>query len=220
MPATGRLIAIEGTDGSGKATQSKLFAQWLQGQGHDVQTADFPRYHQPSAYFVEKYLSGGYGDLAANGPYRSSLFYALDRFDASFGIRQALAAGKTVVTDRYVGSNMGHQGSKIASASDRRDYFVWNEHLEYDILGLPRPDLNIFLHMPTAIARRLIDQRGRHDLHEDDQDHLEKAEQSFMQVCEIFPQAYVKIECAISGQPRAIADIQAEIQELARQRHF
>ena len=105
----GRFIVLEGTDGSGKTTQFKALVARLKKEGIAVKTVDFPQYGKESSYFVRQYLNGKYGGLKEVGPYRASLFYALDRFDLSSETRQALASGKIIVTDRYVDANAGHQ---------------------------------------------------------------------------------------------------------------
>src|SRR5687767_3694346 len=112
---TGRgiFIAIEGADGSGKGTQFKRLATRLARAGYDVAAFDFPQYNQPSSYFVRQYLNGKYGSAEEVGPYTGSLFYALDRYEAAPLIRKALEQGKVVLTNRFVGSNMAHQGAKF-----------------------------------------------------------------------------------------------------------
>lgn len=226
MPtAKGKFIVIEGSDGSGKGTHFALLKDWLESKGHHIQTFDFPQYGQPSAYFVEQYLNGAYGSVDDTGPYRGSLFYALDRFDASFRIREALAEGKHVISNRYVGSNMGHQGGKIDSPAERLDYFKWNDHLEFDILGIPRPDLNIVLHMPSEQAQRFVDQKAargylsgkQRDIHEDDLGHLKRAEQTFLELCVAFPGTFTKVACAENDQVLSIDHIQNEIRILVKQ---
>src|SRR3990167_8154701 len=108
----GSFIVIEGSDGSGKTTQFKLLAERLKAVGYDVDTIKFPQYESPSSHFVKSYLSGSYGPANDINPYTASLFYALDRYEAAPRIRQALAEGKIVLSDRYVSANMVHQGSK------------------------------------------------------------------------------------------------------------
>ena len=98
----GRLIVIEGTDGSGKATQMKILENKLKKNGHKVKTADFPQYGKPSSYFAEKYLRGEYGTASDVGPYAGSMFYALDRYDKSFEMRKWLEEGYIVICNRYV----------------------------------------------------------------------------------------------------------------------
>lgn len=217
----GKFIVVEGTDGSGKGTHSTLLVDWLKSLGQSVSNFDFPQYGTPSAYLVEQYLNGQYGGLEEVGPYRASLFYAMDRFAAGPAIRMALSDGRIVVSNRFVGSNMGHQGGKIDEQGEREQYFKWNDHLEYDILGTPRPDLNVVLLMPSDQAQRFVDQkeaRGyalgkKRDLHEADLSHLSRAEQTYRELCRTFPESYIPIECAPGGQVRAIEDIQAEIRD-------
>lgn len=218
MASNNCFIAIEGTDGSGKATHTEALTTWLKQLGYKVTTIDFPRYGQPSAYFVEQYLAGRYGSLEDVGPYRGSLFYALDRYEASFKIRQALAQGDIVISDRYVGSNMGHQGSKITNAAERHRYFSWNTNLEYELLDLPKPTINLVLHMPAEHAAKLF--RMRHsagqalDLHEADPDHLHRAEQTYLELCQLFPDLFTRINCVKDQRIRSINHIQTELRRL------
>jgi dTMP kinase len=146
----GIFIAIEGTDGSGKGTQFKKLVERLTSKGHDVATFDFPQYDEPSSYFVKQYLNGEYGTTEEVGPYTGSLFYALDRYEASTKIRKALDEGKVVITNRFTGSNMAHQGTKFHSAEERRGYFIWLDNLEFQMLKIPRPDYNFVLRVPAT----------------------------------------------------------------------
>ncbi len=183
-------IVIDGTDGSGKGTQTKLLVERLQREGRTVEQLSFPRYGNPSAHFVEQYLNGRYGTGMDVGPHRSSLFYALDRFDAAAGIRAALAAGTVVISDRYVSANKGHQMGKITDPAERQAFLDWINDLEYRVLGIPKPDLTILLHMPSEIAYELIakkDDRGylngkKRDIHEADPGHLKAAEQAYLEI--------------------------------------
>src|SRR3990167_190571 len=109
----GLFVVIEGVDGSGKTTQFKLLHQRLKAAGYDVETFSFPRYSKPSSHFIKKYLAGDYGVATGVSAYTASLFYALDRYEASPEVSAALNNGKIVLADRYVGSNMAHQGSKF-----------------------------------------------------------------------------------------------------------
>src|SRR5580700_9400291 len=110
----GKFIVIEGTDGSGKGEQTIRLVKRLKDSGQAVTPFDFPRYMEASAWFVSQYLNGSFGTIEEVGPRTASLFYALDRYAASPDIRAALARGETVVSNRYVGSNLGHQGSKFS----------------------------------------------------------------------------------------------------------
>jgi thymidylate kinase/thymidylate synthase ThyX len=216
----GIFIAIEGTDGSGKGTQFKLLAERLQNDGYDVATFDFPRYDQPSSYFVKKYLNGDYGSGNHVSPYTGSLFYALDRYDASQQIREALAEGKIVLANRYAGSNMAHQGTKFRSAEQRRGYFIWLDNLEFEMLGIPRPTLNLVLRVPAEIAQSLVDQKDKRDytdqprdLHEADLSHLQKSVEVYDDLCQLFPKDFARLDAVRGGELLPIATIQQLIYE-------
>ena len=211
----GKFIVIEGTDGSGKGTQFKELQKRLVDQGVEFETFDFPQYGQPSAYFVEKYLNGEYGTPDDIGPYRGSTYYAMDRYQVSFKMREALDAGKWVIANRYVGSNMGHQGGKIADDQERKKYFTWLDDFEFGIMGIPKPDLNVVLHMPAAEAQKLVDQKSqreylgtkKRDIHEDDLNHLQNAEKVYVQICELFPETFTKIECMDGNRLMSIDEV-------------
>lgn len=198
---TGKFIVIDGTDGSGKTTQFNLLVAKLRGQGHQVEVADFPQYNTKSAGLVEEYLSGKYGAADEVPPKLASIFYACDRYDASFKIRQWLNQGKIVVTNRYVSSNMGHQGGKIPNLEDRKKFFEWLFDLEYNIFNIPKPDISIILHVPSLIAQELAKQRHREDwsgktidIHEEDLEHLQNAEQVYLEIASL--PGFTLINCA------------------------
>lgn len=199
----GVLIVIEGTDGSGKATQQEQLVKRLTAEGYDVATVDFPQYAQASSYFVRQYLAGAYGSPDQVGPYSGSLFYALDRYEAAPKIREALARGKVVVANRYVGSNMGHQGTKFLHAEERRGYFIWLDNLEFEMLRVPRPKLSVVLRVPAETASQLIEARGLpgpRDIHEGDLEHLKKAVEVYDDMCQLFPKDFQRIDCTRDGQ--------------------
>lgn len=198
----GTFIVIEGTDGSGKGTQFKRLAERLTRDGYDVATFDFPQYEQPSSHFVREYLNGKYGTAEEVGPYTGSLFYALDRYEAAPKIKQALAEGKVVLANRYVGSNMAHQGTKFRHAEERRGYFIWLDNLEFEMLRSPRPTLSFVLRVPAEIAQELIDQKEaraytdkKRDLHEADLTHLKNAVTVYDDMCQLFPKDFSRIDC-------------------------
>ncbi|MFZ4648006.1 MAG: dUTP diphosphatase [Patescibacteria group bacterium] len=187
----GRLIVIDGTDGSGKTTQLHLLKEKLEAEGFGVAIADFPQYNQKSAGMVEEYLSGKYGGVKDVTPYQASIFYAVDRFDASRQIREWLAEGKIVLCNRYSSSNMAHQGGKIDNPLERKVFFNWLSELEHDILKIPRPDLCLVLRVNAEIAQQLAKDRGREDwngktrdIHEENLEHLKKAENVYCEIAE------------------------------------
>ena len=187
----GKFVVIDGTDGSGKGTQTQLLLQRLRDKGYKAEFNDFPQYGKKSAGLVEEYLNGKYGSAEEVGPYAASIFYACDRFDASFQIRQWLEEGKIVIANRYVSSNQGHQGCKIEDKDKRKRYLEWLDDLEYNIFGIPRPDITLFLYVPVEISSKLVDgkdlrdyiEKGNKDIHEEDLTYIKKAQDAYVEAC-------------------------------------
>jgi len=198
----GKLIIIDGTDGSGKATQMNLLAERLKNKSFAVEFADFPQYGQKSAALVEEYLTGKHGTAEQVGPYRASIFYAVDRYAASMKIKKWLSEGKIVLCNRYVSSNMGHQAGKIKDPDERDKFIEWIQDLEYNIFEIPRPDINILLYIPPEIGQKLVDNKGhreyvggeKRDIHEADIQHLKDAAAAYKYVAEKFN--WITIDCA------------------------
>ncbi|HSW78753.1 MAG TPA: thymidylate kinase [Candidatus Babeliales bacterium] len=212
MERPGIFIVIEGSDGSGKATQFNLLAERLRATGYDVAVFDFPRYTQESSYFVRRYLAGEYGPASKVSPYTASLFYAMDRYEASKDIDLALRDGKIVLADRYVGSNMAHQGGKFSDSAEQRGFFVWNDNLEFQLLGIPRPDISFFLRVPAEISKKIIEKRAKDanaklDEHEKDVDHLKKTLTTYDTLCQLFPKDFRAVECTKQGALMDITEI-------------
>ena len=189
----GKLIVIDGTDGSGKATQTRLLVYRLKQLGYKVETLDFPQYNSKSAGMTENYLEGKYGEADEVNPHVASIFFAIDRYDASFKIKNWLREGKIVILDRYVTSNMAHQGCKIESLLARKDFYSWLYRLEHNLFRIPEPDLTLVLHVEAEIAQRLSQQRQREDwknktrdIHEEKLEHLRKAEQVYLEIAHTF----------------------------------
>lgn len=155
----GNLIVIDGTDGSGKATQTKLLVERLKNEGYPVEYIDFPQYGKKSAALVEEYLNGKFGSAEDVGPYPASIFYACDRYAASFDIKRWLIEGKIVVLNRYVSSNMGHQAGKIKNPKERDKFLDWLDELEYGLFKVPKPDLTLLLYVPPKIGQKNVDQK-------------------------------------------------------------
>ena len=210
----GIFIAIEGTDGSGKGTQTKLLVDKLRSEGYDVAEFDFPQYDKPSSYFVKQYLNGKYGTSDEVGPYTSSLFFALDRYEAAPAIRQALQEGKVVITNRFTGSNMASQGTKFGHAEERRGYYIWLDNLEYQMLGVPRPDKSFVLRVPADIAQGLVDQKAprsyttqKRDLYEADLEHMKKNVEVYDDLCQLFPKDFTRIDCVRNNKLLSIETV-------------
>lgn len=212
---TGKFIVIEGTDGTGKGTQSQILATRLKDTGYEVEQFEYPRYGNVSAALVEKYLRGELGGLADVPPEVASMFYAWDRFQSKDAIADALRAGKIVISNRFVGSNLGHQGAKFADADARRKYFEWNLSTEFGYFGLPVPHLNLILHLPAAVAQKRVDQKAarsyidgkKRDLHEADLDHLRRSEETYLQLAEIFPDKFRLLECVEDGRELTVDEV-------------
>jgi dTMP kinase len=218
----GKFVVIDGGDGTGKATQTNLLVEELKLNGYKVEITDFPQYGQKSAGMVEEYLDGKYGQL---NPQAASIFYAIDRFDASFKIRKWLSEGCIVISNRYVTANAGHQGGKISDDNERFKYFKWLNNLEYEIFGIPKPDLNIILHIPAEKTlelmekrRKLVDEKSVHkkkDLHEADIEHLRNAEKVYLEIAKLFPNTKL-VECLKSGELLTPSEVHNKVWELVR----
>ena len=153
----GKLIVIDGTDGSGKHTQTVALIKRLKKSGRKVATLDFPQYYKNFfGALTGKYLAGDFGDPTMISPYLASVLFAADRFESSGKIRQWLKAGRTVILDRYVSANQIHQGAKMQNAKMRKEFLAWLDKMEFGVFGLPRPDAIIYLHVDPKTAQKLI----------------------------------------------------------------
>lgn len=214
-------MPIEGTDGTGKKTQVKILVEKLQSLGFRVATVSFPQYGKKSAGLVEEYLNGYYGAPDKVSPYAASLFFALDRFDASPKIKELLEAGYIMVLDRYVDSNAGHQGGKIGDPEERAKFLEWLYNIEYNILKIPKPDFVIILHMPAEIGQTLVAkkqerlylEKGTHDAHELDINHLKNAEASYLWLVGKSPEDHMLVECCDGERILTPDEISAKIWE-------
>ncbi|MGM5488025.1 MAG: dTMP kinase [Nanobdellota archaeon] len=211
------LYVIEGTDGSGKETQTKRLRERFEREGYMVESIDFPQYGKKSAGLVEEYLNGNYGTAQEVGPYRASIFYACDRYDASFQIKQWLSEGKIVIANRYVSSNMGHQAAKIDDPVERDTYLKWLDNLEFEVFGIPRPTEVIYLHVPAYIGQELVSKKKQRayikddtaDIHEKDIEHLKKAEATYQEIAQTF--GWLQISCVRDGLIMGIDEIHEKI---------
>ena len=215
----GTLIVLEGTDGSGKATQAARLAEQLAREGFSCRKVDFPRYGEPSCAMVETYLAGGFGAHAGDvNAYAASLFYAMDRFAA---VRQDWGAfyeqGGIIIADRYTTSNAVHQAPKLPEG-ERQAYLDWLFDTEYRLLGIPKPDLVLYLDMPPAVSGALL--KGRQasthtsgDIHERDGAYLAASRENGRALAQRL--GWHLIDCAISGAPRPIDEIASEVYEAA-----
>ena len=212
---SGKLIVFEGTDGSGKATQTRLLCKALEEAGITYQEIDFPRYGKPSAAMVQEYLDGNLGKKAEDvNAYAASMFYAMDRY-ASYkqDWGKWYEEGGLVVSDRYTTSNAVHQASKEPEEK-RKEFLSWLYALEYDHLGLPRPDLVIYLDVPTDFTERMMRRREQDtnthaDIHEQDLEYLATCRRTGKAAAEFY--GWTVISCVENGAMRSIEDIHKEI---------
>lgn len=210
----GLLIVLDGTDGSGKATQTGLLIKKLRSEGRQVREIDFPQYGKKSAALIEEYLNGEFGTAEEVGPYRASIFFACDRYSVREKISKWIREGNIVIANRYVAANMGHQGGKIESKDERKKYFKWLYDLEFNIFAAPKPDINLILHVEASIAQKLANQKkrrkyikkGKKDIHENDLKHLRDAEKVYLEIAKTFP-GFKVIECMKNGKLLAREEI-------------
>lgn len=217
----GKYIVIEGTDCSGKQTQSELLEKKLKEQGMKAIRFGFPVYDSPTGKIVGgDYLgkpeigNSKFPEGAVNvDPKIASLYYAADRFYnmKSLNIKKYIDEGYYVILDRYTTSNMAHQGSKTIDKEERFNMYQWIDKLEFWLLNLPKPDLTIFLHMPYEYSCELKKNRTSLDEHEKSPEHLKNAEQAYLELSELYN--WTKIECVSDETIRSIEDINNEIME-------
>jgi len=181
MKHRGTLIAVEGIDGSGKQTQVRLLARALESRGYQVLSTGFPQYDSWFGKMVGQFLNGDLGPLNSVDPHFAALLYAGDRFQCRQSIVTALENGGVVLADRYVASNLAHQTAR-AAAEKRAEFRAWIEHLEYNIYGLPKEDLVLYLRLPPREAQTLIAKKSAraytdaaHDILESNIRHLQSA---------------------------------------------
>ena len=216
----GKLIVFEGTDGSGKSTQFELLAKRLEAEQIGFQRLRFPQYEEPSSALIRMYLGGAFGDdPEAVNAYAASTFYAVDRY-ASYQCvwKDYYQGGGLVVSDRYTTSNAVHQGSKVPEG-ERAEFFRWLYDLEYDRMGLPRPDLVVLLDMPVELSEQLMRKReqstGTHaDIHERDEDYLKKCRDVALHAAKYY--GWRTVSCAKDGGIRGVEDIHEEVYAIVK----
>ena len=185
MVPRGKFIAIEGVDGAGKRTQTDLLSRALEDRHIPLARFCFPRYESTFGRLVARFLNGEFGKLEAVDAHLSALLYAGDRLEAKPELEAALAAGKSVLTDRYIASNLAHQTARVAPER-RAEFMDWLRKTEYGIYGLPMEDLVIYLRLPASEAQRMVGLKGardyttkERDLQESNLTHLEQAAQVY-----------------------------------------
>jgi len=211
----GKLIVFEGIDGSGKSTQFELMCEKLVNEKQEFKRLVFPRYKEPSSALIKMYLAGDFGDKPDSvNAYAASSFYAVDRY-ASFvqDWREFYNNGGLILTDRYTTSNALHQGAKVA-AEDRERFFKWLYDYEFNLIGLPAPDIVIYMNIDanfatTRLLRRQIETGTSADIHENDLAYLNSCAESGRQAATQY--GWHKISCLIDGVERNKYDVHNEI---------
>ena len=217
----GKLIVIEGTDGSGKSTQFKKLTERVTAEGIAFQKLVFPQYSEPSSALIRMYLGGEFGTKPSDvNAYAASAFYAVDRyasFKKSWG--EWYEKGGLILSDRYTTSNAVHQTSKEPEEK-QGEFLKWLYEFEYDKLGMPKPDLVIYLDVPTAFTEKLM--RGREqatgtqaDIHEKDTAYLATCREIGRKAAQFY--GWTVIQCVKDDQMRSIEDIHEEIYRYVRQ---
>lgn len=183
----GKLIVLEGGDGAGKATQTKILVDQLKKLGWPTETLDFPSYETVAGQMIKDYLSGRYGDPTKIDPVVASTIYAANRFEKKDQINGWLKAEKLVVLDRYLTANFIHQAAKFDSITEKELMIMKLELLEFQVFGIPRPDLVIYLHVYPEMAQQLMIKRGRRqDGQEKNLDYVRRVEQTAFWCAERF----------------------------------
>ena len=211
----GKLIVIEGTDGSGKSTQFRLLSQRLENEKIAFKHLVFPRYSEDSSALIRMYLGGEFGTKPTDvNAYAASSFYAVDRY-ASYKMDwgQWYEEGGLVLSDRYTTSNAVHQASKETGEA-QKDFLKWLYDFEYDKLGLPAPDLVVYLDVPTDFTQKMLrhreqDTNTQADIHEQDMQYLATCRETGRAAASYY--GWKVISCVKDGQMRSIEDIHEEI---------
>ncbi len=216
----GRFIVIDGSDGAGKKTQTDLLIARLKKDGHKVAPYDFPNYDSFFGRMVGRYLNGDFGEVGEVSPYTTALMFAGDRWQASAAIRKDLAAGKLVISNRYAQSNMGFGSANFKTRAEKDKFLDWMHELEFQIYGIPKPDLVIYLYVPYEISQGLVDKKSKRsytdlkrDIHEKNTDFLKRVEQSYLMLADKYPE-WRKIDCIKAGQIQSIEEIAGKVYEI------
>ncbi len=220
----GMLIVTDGTDGSGKQTQTDLLYKRLLSKGYKVKKVDYPNYESASSSLVKMYLNGEFGKNAEDvDPYVASTFYAVDRY-ASYktGWEEFYKSGGIIIADRYTTSNMLHQACKMSTKEEIDKYLNWLEDLEYGMYGIPKPDLVFYLDMPLEYSVKLMEDRlnkinggDKKDIHEGNTEYLTKAKETSNYLIDKY--GWLKIDCVKEDKLRGIEDINTDMVELVKE---
>lgn len=219
----GKLIVIDGTDGSGKATQVALLSKRLKKEGYTVKNVDFPEYYKNFfGKFIGHCLSEQYYNFVKVHPKIASVLYAADRFESKLEIENWLTKGYIVIANRYVSANQIHQGGKIKSVKKRIEFIKWLDQMEHKVFKIPRPNVVIYLSVPFEVSLRMMKERnaksmrnytgGRSDVHEVDVEFQKNSRNSALWLSKTL-KYFKKIDCAPKGEILSREEIHVEVYE-------
>jgi dTMP kinase len=213
----GKLIVMDGTDGSGKATQVLLLEERLKNLGFTVKMVDFPEYYKNFfGAFVGHCLSEQYYNFINVHPKIASVLYAADRFESSDQIKEWLSKGYIIIANRYVSANQIHQGGKIKSSKKRVEFLRWLDDMEHRVFGIPRPSVVFYLSVPLSLSLSMMKERNKNakrnylgkkkDVHEIDEDFQKNSRKSAIWLSKTLPY-FKKIDCSKSNKILSREDI-------------
>jgi len=217
----GKLIVIDGTDGSGKATQVDFLINRLKNDGYEVRMVDFPEYYKNFfGAFVGDVLSEQHYNFINIHPKIASVLYAADRFESKDKIDLWLKKGYIVIANRYASANQIHQGGKISNLKKRQDFLRWLDDMEFKVFGIPRPNVVFYLSIPMPFVKKLLRERNKSnsraylgkkkDVHEKDSKFMENSYKSAMWLSKNQP-GWLKIDCVKNNKLRSREDIHEEV---------
>ena len=210
MAKRGKLIVIDGTDGSGKATQTNLLIKRLKKEGRKVKVIDFPEYYSNFfGKFIGHCLSEQYYNFVKIHPKIASVLYAADRFESKDKLQKWIKDGYIVIANRYASANQIHQGGKISNTKKREAFIKWLAEMEYEVFKIPKPDAIFYLNVPIPIVLKLIEERNKNqkrrylgkkkkDVHEKDVNFLENSRKSALWLAKTQP-SWIRIDCVVNG---------------------
>ncbi|MEI6498981.1 MAG: dTMP kinase [bacterium] len=214
----GKFIVIDGSDGSGKGTQSEILIKKLESLGIETAYYDFPQYYD--TFFgktIGEFLTGKFGPPEKADPYMASLLYAGDRWQASAQIKKDLAEGKVVISNRFTSSSMAHQAGKIQDLAEKTAYLDWLTDLEFKTYQIPEPDLVLYLYVPLKISQQLLETKAARgyvgatkDCVESDTNYLNNSINEYLRLVDIYP-TWQKIDCVAKDKIMSIEDIAQKI---------
>lgn len=209
----GKLLAIDGNDGSGKHTQAEMLRTALIQRGLGVFLVSFPRYED--SFFgreLRRALDGDFGDFSTLHPHLASLLYAADRWVAKPVMLREMEHGAYVICDRYMSANQIHQGGKIPNKKEREKFLAWLDQMEFGEYKIPRPDISIYLDVPPSVSKKLMSDKTR-DIVENNPKYLEDSHRSAQWLIQRDPERWLHVKCTRRGLMRSREEIHTEIME-------